>query len=54
MMREYVRSKGLEDILIPCYGVFNSVEEIDWDALPEQFVMKDTLGGRHFRNNCKG
>ena len=44
-VREYVRSKGLEDILIPCYGVFNSVEEIDWDALPEQFVMKDTLGG---------
>lgn len=44
-VREYVRSKGLEDILIPCYGVFNSVEEIDWDALPDSFVMKDTLGG---------
>ena len=35
----------MEDILIPCYGVFNSVEEIDWDALPDSFVMKDTLGG---------
>jgi|LSQX01.2.fsa_nt_gb hypothetical protein len=44
-VREYVRSKGLEDILIPCYGVFNSVEEIDWESLPDSFVMKDTLGG---------
>ena len=44
-VREYVKSKGLEDILIPCYGVYNSPDEIDWDALPNQFVMKDTLGG---------
>ena len=44
-VREYVRSKGLENILVPCYGVYNSVDEIDWDALPNQFVMKDTLGG---------
>lgn len=44
-VREYVKSKGLENILIPCYGVFDTAEEIDWDALPNQFVMKDTLGG---------
>lgn len=44
-VREYVKSKGLEDILIPCYGVYDSPEEIDWNALPSQFVMKDTLGG---------
>ncbi|MBE6909146.1 MAG: carbonic anhydrase [Ruminococcaceae bacterium] len=44
-VREYVKSKGLEDILIPCYGVFDSVEEIEWDKLPNQFVIKDTLGG---------
>jgi len=44
-VREYVKSKGFEDILIPCYGVFDSVEDIDWNALPNQFVMKDTLGG---------
>ena len=44
-VREYVKSKGLEDILIPCYGVFESADDIDWDALPNQFVMKDTLGG---------
>jgi hypothetical protein len=44
-VQEYVKRKGLEDILIPCYGVFNSADDIDWDALPKQFVMKDTLGG---------
>jgi hypothetical protein len=44
-VREYVKSKGLEDILIPCFGVYDSVDDIDWDKLPNQFVMKDTLGG---------
>lgn len=44
-VREYVKSKGLEDILIPCYGVYESVNQIDWESLPNQFVMKDTLGG---------
>lgn len=44
-VREYVKSKGLEKNLIPCYGVYNSGDEIDWDKLPDQFVMKDTLGG---------
>lgn len=44
-VREYVKSKGLEDILIPCYGVYDSADEVDWDSLPQQFVMKDTLGG---------
>lgn len=43
-VREYVKSKGLEDILIPCYGVFDSADDINWEELPNQFVMKDTLG----------
>lgn len=44
-VRDYVRSKGLEEILIPCYGIYNNFEDINWDVLPEQFVIKDTLGG---------
>lgn len=43
-VREYVKKKGLEDILIPCYGVYDSPDDINWEALPNQFVMKDTLG----------
>lgn len=44
-VREYVKAKGLNSILIPCYGVYNSSEEINWESLPNQFVIKDTLGG---------
>lgn len=44
-VREYVRSKGLGYILNECYGVYERVEDIDFDSLPEQFVLKDTLGG---------
>lgn len=44
-VREYVKAKGLERILIPCYGVYDSADQINWDTLPNQFVMKDTLGG---------
>ena len=44
-VREYVKSKGLSDIMIPCYGVFESPTEINWAEIPDEFVMKDTLGG---------
>jgi hypothetical protein len=44
-VREYVRSKGLESILNECYGIYNRIEDIDFDALPDQFILKDTLGG---------
>lgn len=47
-VREYVKSKGLSNILIPCYGVYDSPEDINWDNLPNSFVMKDTLGGGGF------
>lgn len=43
-VREYVRSKGLGDLLIPLIGKWDSVEEIDWDTLPNQFVMKCNNG----------
>ena len=44
-VREYVKSKGLGNVLNDCYGVFDSVEAIDWNKLPNEFVLKDTLGG---------
>lgn len=43
--RDYVRSCGLERLLPECYGVFRSPDDIDFDALPGRFVLKDTLGG---------
>ena len=44
-VREYVKSLGLGHILNDCYGVFNRVEDVDFDKLPDKFVIKDTLGG---------
>lgn len=44
-VREYIASKGLVELLVSCFGVFDSVDQIPWDMLPDQFVIKDTLGG---------
>lgn len=44
-VRKYVESCGLGDTLNECIGVYNSPDEIDFDTLPNQFVLKDTLGG---------
>jgi len=43
-VREYVKGKGLEHILNEQYGVFKNANEIDFDVLPEQFVIKATVG----------
>ena len=43
-VREYVQSKGLKDILVPLLGVWDKVEEINWDSLPDQFVLKTNNG----------
>lgn len=43
-VREYIMSKGLEDILIPSYGVFDNFDEIDFDKLPNQFVIQYNFG----------
>lgn len=44
-VREYVESKGLKDILIPLYAHYKWVEDVDWDLLPDQFVIKTQHGG---------
>lgn len=44
-VRDYVASKGLSDIIVPlCHNVCSTVNEIDFDALPNQFAMKATHG----------
>ncbi len=40
LVREYVKELGLDYILNPLYGVYDSVSEIDWDSLPERFYLK--------------
>ena len=44
-VRTYVKNKGLGCILNELYGVYNSVDEIDFGSLPDSFVIKSTTGG---------
>lgn len=44
-VRKYVENKGLGDILNELYGVYDRPEDIDFDSLPDKFVMKTTTGG---------
>lgn len=39
-VREYVKDCGLKDILNDLLGVYNNADEIDFDKLPNQFVLK--------------
>lgn len=44
-VRKFVKSKGLESILVPLIGdVYSSFDEIDFDSLPRKFVIKATFG----------
>jgi len=42
--REYIREKLGEEFLKPIIGVYNKPEEINWNILPAQFVIKATHG----------
>lgn len=44
-VKEYVASKIGEEFIIPTLGVWNNPEDVDWDSLPNQFVLKTTHGG---------
>lgn len=44
-VKEYVANIIGEEYIIPTLGVWDNIEEIDWDALPNQFVLKTTHGG---------
>lgn len=44
-VKKYVANIIGEDFIIPTIGIWHSPEEIDWDKLPEQFVLKTTHGG---------
>lgn len=40
--KEYVANIIGEEYIVPTLAVYNNVGEIDWDALPRQFVLKTT------------
>lgn len=44
-VRKFVESKELRSILNELYGVYDKAEYIDFESLPQQFVIKTTDGG---------
>lgn len=44
-VKPWVAAKIGEQYIIPTLGVWNSFDEIDFDTLPNQFVLKTTHGG---------
>lgn len=43
--KKYVSNIIGEEYIIPTIGVWDSIDDIDWDSLPNQFVLKTTHGG---------
>ena len=43
-VREYLKENNLEEYLVPCLGVYDKFDDIDFDKLPNAFVMKCSHG----------
>lgn len=43
-MREYIAERGLEDHLPKLYGHWDNPDDIDFDVLPNEFVLKSNNG----------
>lgn len=50
-VRKYIEEKIGSDYLVPLIGVWNSPEEIEWEKLPNKFVLK-TANGSHTNIIC--
>jgi len=50
-VRAYIKDKIGKNYLNPLLGVYENYEEIDWDSLPSQFVIKLTHGS-HWNIFC--
>lgn len=46
-VREYIKKKGLEKILNELVGVWENWDELNWDDLPNQLVLKCTHGAQY-------
>ena len=44
LVRNYIKAKGLESLLVPLLGVWDVPEKINWNTLPQKFVLKCNHG----------
>lgn len=45
LFKEYLTRIIGDEYVVPTYGIFNNADEIDFDTLPEEFVLKSNWGG---------
>ena len=43
-VRNYIKAKGYSDKLVPLVGSWKEAKDIEWDKLPEKFVLKCNHG----------
>ena len=43
-VRQYLTNLDLDSVLIPLIGCYKTTEEIEWDQLPQRFVIKLNVG----------
>jgi len=46
-VREFITQNGMDEYLNDLYGVWDDTDNIDWNRLPEKFVLKCTHGCRY-------
>ena len=44
LVRDYIKSKRLQNILNDLYGVYNNADDIPFELLPNKFIIKTTNG----------
>ena len=56
LVRDYVKSKGLGHLLPELYGVWEDANDIDFNTLPDKFVLKcnHDSGSTHIVDKAKG
>lgn len=45
LVRDFVKSKGLSETLVQLYAKYDSIKDVEWDKMPQSFVIKTTNGG---------
>lgn len=43
-VRNFIKKKGLDYILVDLIGKYDSISDVNWNSLPNQFVIKTTHG----------
>ena len=44
LVREYIKEKGFSNLLTTLHGSWDNASEIEWDSLPDKFVLKCNHG----------